>query len=107
MHPGANDGGIPATRTEPDDPWVIWAIDSFQKTANIKPAVVPQMGGSICNDVFTDILGIPTLWVPHSYASCSQHAPDEHILISVSRNALELMTGLYWDLGEPGVPMRA
>ena len=105
--PAANDGGFPATRTEPDDPWVIWAIDSFQKTANIKPAVVPQMGGSICNDVFTDILGIPTLWVPHSYASCSQHAPDEHILISVSRNALELMTGLYWDLGEPGVPMRA
>jgi len=105
--PAANDGGFPATRTEPDNPWVIWAVDSIQRTTNIKPAVVPQMGGSICNDVFTDILGIPTLWVPHSYASCSQHAPDEHILMSVSRNALELMTGLYWDLGEPGVPMRA
>lgn len=104
--PAANDGGFPATRTEPDNPWVVWAVKSFQRTSNIKPAVVPQMGGSICNDVFTETLGIPTLWVPHSYASCSQHAPDEHILMSVSRSALELMAGLYWDLGEPGTPAR-
>src|SRR5690606_31538276 len=105
--PAANDGSFPATRTEPDDPWVIWAVDSFQRTSNIKPAVVPQMGGSICNDIFTDVLGMPTLWVPHSYGSCSQHAPDEHILMSVSQSALELMAGLYWDLGEAGVPARS
>ena len=104
--PAANDGSFPATRTEPDHPWVTWAVKSFQRTSNIKPAVVPQMGGSICNDVFTETLGMPTLWVPHSYASCSQHAPDEHILMSVSRSALELMAGLYWDLGEPGTPAR-
>lgn len=104
--PAANDGSFPATRTEPDHPWVAWAVNSFQQTSDIKPAVVPQMGGSICNDVFTEILGMPTLWVPHSYASCSQHAPDEHILMSVSRSALELMVGLYWDLGEPGTPAR-
>ncbi|MEM8973893.1 MAG: M20 peptidase family dipeptidase, partial [Pseudomonadota bacterium] len=46
----------------------------------------------------------PAIWVPHSYAGCSQHAPDEHILMPVSRNALEIMAGLYWDLGEGGVP---
>ncbi|HEX7076038.1 MAG TPA: M20 family metallopeptidase [Hyphomicrobiaceae bacterium] len=105
--PAANDGSFPATRTEPDDPWVVWAVNSFQRTSNIKPAVVPQMGGSICNDIFTDVLGMPTLWVPHSYGSCSQHAPDEHILMSVSQSALELMAGLYWDLGEAGVPARS
>ena len=43
--------------------------------------MLPATGGSICNDVFTDILGMPTIWIPHSYASCSQHAPDEHILM--------------------------
>lgn len=98
--PSANDGSFTATRTEPDNPWVVWAVESIQRTTNTKPAVIPQMGGSICNDIFTDVLGMPTLWLPHSYASCSQHAPDEHILMSVSQNALELMAGLYWDLGE-------
>ena len=42
---------------------------------------------------------LPTIWIPHSYASCSQHWPDEHILLGLSRNALELMAGLYWDIG--------
>ena len=98
--PAANDGRFAATRTEPDHPWVRFATASLQRSANIKPAVVPQMGGSICNDVFTDILGIPTIWVPHSYAACSQHAPDEHILMSLSRSAIELMAGLYWDIGD-------
>ena len=73
---------------------------SLQRSSNAKPAIVPSMGGSICNDIFTDDLGLPTIWVPHSYASWSQHWPDEHILVPLSRSALELTAGLYWDLGE-------
>ncbi|MEM7778209.1 MAG: M20 peptidase family dipeptidase, partial [Pseudomonadota bacterium] len=67
-------------------------------STNAPLAVIPQTGGSICNDLFTDLLGIPAIWIPHSYAACSQHAPDEHILMSVSRNAIEIMAGLYFDL---------
>ena len=48
----------------------------------------------------SDLLGLPTIWVPHSYAACFQHAPNEHILEAVTREALQLMTGLFWDLGE-------
>jgi hypothetical protein len=38
--------------------------------------------------------------VPHSYPACSQHAPNEHLLGPVVREALQLMAGLYWDLGD-------
>ncbi len=103
--PAVNAGGFAATRTEPDHPWALFAASSLQRSANAKPAVVPQSGGSICNDVFTDILGIPTIWIPHSYPSCSQHAPDEHILMSVTRSAAALMAGLYWDIGEGKAPV--
>jgi acetylornithine deacetylase/succinyl-diaminopimelate desuccinylase-like protein len=102
--PPANDGGFAATRTEPDHPWAQFVAASLQRSANAKPAVVPQTGGSICNDVFTDILGMPTIWIPHSYGSCSQHAPDEHILLPLTRSAIALMAGLYWDIGEGGAP---
>jgi hypothetical protein len=47
---------------------------------------------------------MPTLWVPHSYASCSQHAPNEHVLRPLMRQGLEIMAGLFWDLGEQGYP---
>jgi hypothetical protein len=68
--------------------------------------LIPQTGGSICNDVFTDILGLPTIWIPHSYAACSQHAPDEHLLLPLARSAIELMAGVYWDIGEGKAPAR-
>jgi hypothetical protein len=50
--------------------------------------------------VFSETLGLPTIWVPHSYPGCSQHAPDEHILLDVTEEALGIMAGLFWDLGE-------
>ena len=78
-------GAMAATRTDLDDPWVARAVASFQKTAGARPAVLPSLGGSIPNDVFTDILGMPTVWVPHSYAGCSQHAPNEHVLTPILR----------------------
>ena len=31
-----------------------------------KPAVLPNLGGSLPNDIFTDVLGLRTVWVPHS-----------------------------------------
>jgi acetylornithine deacetylase/succinyl-diaminopimelate desuccinylase-like protein len=103
--PPTNDGTFAATRTEPDHPWATFTTASAQRSTNVKPAIIPSTGGSICNDIFTDDLGMPTIWIPHSYASCSQHWPDEHILMPLSRSAIQLMAGLYWDIGEgKGVP---
>lgn len=99
---------LAATRLDPEHPWVQWAIASLQRTTGKKPAVLPNLGGSLPNDVFAETLGLPTVWVPHSYASCSQHAPNEHLLAPVAREALRIMTGLFWDLGQPGAaPQRA
>ncbi len=89
-----------ATRTDLDNPWVEKTVVSLEKTLGQRPAVLPNLGGSIPNDVFTDLLGMPTIWVPHSYAGCSQHAPNEHLLLPLAREGLGMMTGLYWDIGE-------
>lgn len=91
-----------ATRLDPTDPWVDWALASLARTTAKKPALLPNLGGSIPNDVFSEILGLPTIWVPHSYPACSQHAPNEHMLGSVAEEGLRMMTGLFWDLGETG-----
>jgi acetylornithine deacetylase/succinyl-diaminopimelate desuccinylase-like protein len=96
----ARDGFFPATRLDPGHPWVKWAEDSIARTTGAKPAILPNLGGSLPNDVFADTLGLPTVWIPHSYAACSQHAPNEHLLAPVARDGLRIMTGLFWDLGE-------
>jgi acetylornithine deacetylase/succinyl-diaminopimelate desuccinylase-like protein len=105
--PAINDGTFGASRIEPDHPWAQFVAASLQRSSNRKPAIIPSTGGSICNDIFTDDLGMATVWIPHSYASCSQHWPDEHVLMPLCRNAAGLMAGLYWDIGEgKAVPPR-
>ena len=76
------------------------ALESLGFTSTILDD--PRDGGSLPNDVFADGLGLPTLWVPHSYPACAQHAPDEHLLGSVAREGLAIMAGLFCDLGELG-----
>lgn len=92
-------GFFAATRLSPDHPWVRFVEGSLTETARRAPHILPNLAGSLPNDSFVDILGLPTIWVPHSYRGCSQHAPDEHALKSVCRDAMRLMAGLFWDVG--------
>lgn len=89
-----------ATRLDPEDDWVRFAIASIADSTGKKPALLPNLGGSLPNDIFSDILGLRTIWVPHSYPGCSQHAPDEHLPVAIAREGLTAMAGLYWDIGE-------
>jgi acetylornithine deacetylase/succinyl-diaminopimelate desuccinylase-like protein len=92
-----------ASRLDPTDPWVNWTKQSIARTTGRAPTVLPNFGGSLPNDIFADVLSLKTLWVPHSYAGCSQHAPNEHLLAPIAREGLGLMAGLFWDLGDPNM----
>ena len=100
----ADRGYMKATRLDPDHALVQWAASSIQRTTNKKTAILPNLGGSLPNDVFSETLGLATIWVPHSYASCSQHAPNEHALKPVLREGLQLTAGLFWDIGDGTLP---
>jgi acetylornithine deacetylase/succinyl-diaminopimelate desuccinylase-like protein len=96
----ANRGFFRATRLNPDHPWVARVKESIARTTGKKLAVLPNLAGSLPNETFSEILGLATVWVPHSYPGCSQHAPNEHALVSMTEEALAMMTGLFWDIGE-------
>jgi hypothetical protein len=91
---------VPATRLDLDDPWVQWTLGSIRTTTGKNPALLPNLGGTVPNAIFANTLGLPTVWVPHSYPACSQHAPNEHLLGSVARESLAVMAGIWWDLGD-------
>ena len=93
-----------ATRLDPDDAWVRFTIDSIAESTGKKPALLPNLGGSLPNDIFAEILKLRTIWVPHSYPGCSQHAPDEHLPTAIAREGLVAMAGLYWDIGAGNAP---
>jgi len=94
-------GAFAATRLDGDHPWVRYVAQSLTRTTGKAPHILPNLAGSLPNDCFSDILGLPTIWIPHSYRGCSQHAPNEHVLKSVCREGLQVMAGLFWDIGDP------
>ncbi len=92
-------GLFSATRLDPDHPWVAYVRNSLKTTTGKDPHVLPNLAGSLPNECFADVLGLPTIWIPHSYLGCNQHAPDEHVLKPVCREAMRVMAGLFWDIG--------
>ncbi|MEV7548628.1 M20 family metallopeptidase [Amycolatopsis sp. NPDC089917] len=91
-----------ASRTPVDDPWAGWAQGVLDEVSDRPVAILPSFGGGLPNHVFTDVLGLPTLWLPHSYPGCLQHAPDEHLLAPIAREGLVLATALFHALGRRG-----
>ncbi|MGG5809205.1 M20/M25/M40 family metallo-hydrolase [Falsiroseomonas sp. CW058] len=97
---------MPASRTAPDHPWVRWAQASMERSLGKRVQVIPNSSGGLPGDVFVDHLGVPLVWVPHSYNGCKQHGPDEHLLIPAAREGIAAFAGMWWDLGEGGTPPR-
>jgi acetylornithine deacetylase/succinyl-diaminopimelate desuccinylase-like protein len=95
-----------ATRTDQHNPWVRFTLNSLEHTAGHPATLLPNLGGSLPGDAFADELGMPTVWIPHSYPACAQHAPNEHLLAPLAKQALQLMTGLFWDLGSHAPPQQ-
>jgi len=91
---------FPAWRTDPDNPWVGWTLKSMTDTLGYRPNLIPNSSGGLPSRIFADSLDVPVIWIPHSYGGCRQHGPDEHLLASTTREALSIMTGLFWDMGE-------
>ena len=92
--------GSPATRLDPANPWVRWAADAIEQVTGEAPAIVPNLGGTLPNDAFAEILGLPTIWIPHSYPGCRQHGPNEHLPQAIVQQGLAIMASVFWELGE-------
>lgn len=104
--PASNDGRFYASRTDPRHAWAQWMRAAVERGSNQPCGVLPNSGGSNMTHIIQFILDAPITWFPLSYAGCSQHAPNEHILKPLMREGMRHVTGIYWDLGDPATAYR-
>jgi hypothetical protein len=89
-----------ATRLDPDNPWVRWTLGSLRRTTSTTPALTAQPGrfaaqrGIRPRARSADHLGPPLL--TRLRAARPQRAPAYRLV----REAMQVMAGLFWDLGE-------
>jgi len=72
-------GGMDPSRTPLDSPYVEPIRRGIVAAQGDEPLMVPAMGGSLPDYVFTKILGIPDFTIPYANADEANHAPNENL----------------------------
>lgn len=96
----SNSISFEASRTDPNSPFPQWASSIISDVAKNDCGILPNSAGSNMTEVIQYDLDIPIVWLPLSYTGCSQHAPNEHMLKSLMREGIALVTSIYFHLGD-------
>ncbi len=75
IHQGAMD----PSKTPLDSPYTLSLQHAIRLAQNQEPLLVPAMGGSLPQYVFTKMLGLPVFGVPYANADEANHAPNENM----------------------------
>ena len=73
--------GMPSSYTSPDHPAFDWLLGLLAELGDGEPVALPILGGTLPNYVFTDVLRIPSFWLPAANADNQQHDINEHYIL--------------------------
>jgi acetylornithine deacetylase/succinyl-diaminopimelate desuccinylase-like protein len=85
-------GGMDPSKTPLDSPYAGPLQAALTAAQGEPPLLVPALGGSLPDYVFTKILGVPAFTVPYANADEANHAPNENI--ELRRFILGIKTGV-------------
>jgi len=73
--------GQPSSYTSPARPEFGWLLRLLEEHGDEEPVALPVLGGTLPLHVFTDVLGIPCLWIPAANSNNQQHDVNEHYVL--------------------------
>jgi acetylornithine deacetylase/succinyl-diaminopimelate desuccinylase-like protein len=85
-------GAMDPSKTPLDSPYAEPICRGVIAAQGAPPLLVPALGGSLPDYVFTKILGIPAFGVPYANADESNHAPNENL--EIERFIMGIKTGV-------------
>lgn len=95
-------GGMDPSKTSLDSPFTEPIREAVRAAQGAYPLLVPAMGASIPEYVFTKTLGIPTFGVPYANADEANHAPNENIEIARFFSGIKTGAAMLTYLGATG-----
>jgi acetylornithine deacetylase/succinyl-diaminopimelate desuccinylase-like protein len=99
--------GMEPSRTPLDSPYSEPIRRAIRQVEEREPVLVPALGGSLPDYVFTKLLGIPSIGVPFANPDEANHAPNENLELRRYRNAMRTAAAIFGHLpataaGHPG-----
>jgi acetylornithine deacetylase/succinyl-diaminopimelate desuccinylase-like protein len=75
-------GGMDPSKTPLDSPYAAPLRRGLARGQGEEPLLVPAMGGSLPDYVFTNVLGVPAFVTPYANADEANHAPNENLEVA-------------------------
>jgi acetylornithine deacetylase/succinyl-diaminopimelate desuccinylase-like protein len=95
-------GSMDPSKTRIDSPYTEPIRRGIAAGQGEEPLLVPAMGGSLPDYVFTKTLGIPAFGVPYANADEANHAPNENLEIERFYKGIKTGTAMLTHLGLSG-----
>jgi acetylornithine deacetylase/succinyl-diaminopimelate desuccinylase-like protein len=92
-------GGMDPSKTPLDSPYTQPIRRAIVTATGEEPLLVPAMGGSLPEYVWTKILGKPAFVVPYANHDERNHAPNENIEVARFINGIKIGAALLTELG--------
>jgi acetylornithine deacetylase/succinyl-diaminopimelate desuccinylase-like protein len=93
-------GAMAPSRTPVDHPFGRAVIRAVTQAWGRRPVVLPNLGGSIPDWLFTQVLGVPSVWVPYAPHDEANHAPNESTTIEGFVNGIRSTAAALFELAE-------
>lgn len=92
-------GGMDPSKTPLDSPFTGPIRAAITTAIGEEPLLVPAMGGSLPEYVWTKILGVPAFVVPYANHDESNHAPNENIEVDRFFTGIKIGAAILFALG--------
>ena len=95
-------GGMDPSKTPLDSPYAEPLRQAILEAQGEEPLLIPALGGSLPDYVFTKILGVPAFTVPYANADESNHTPNENLEVERFIKGIKTGAAMLTFLGRSG-----
>ncbi len=95
-------GGMDPSRTPLDSPYTAPIRAAIAMAQGEQPLLVPAMGGSLPDYVFTKLLGVPAFGTPYANPDESNHAPNENLEVERFISGIKTGAAVMYMIGKMG-----
>lgn len=93
-------GSMEPSKTPMESQYTEYARRGVEAGQGEEPLLVPSLGGSLPDYVFTKILGVPAFGVPYANADEANHAPNENLEIDRFIKGIKTGAAMVMSLGQ-------
>lgn len=92
--------GMEPSKTPLDSPYAVPLQQAIFAAVGERPLLIPALGASLPDYVFTKILGVPAFTVPYANADESNHAPNENLKLDLFVRGIKSSAAMLAYLGK-------